>query len=360
MKGREISGQAQELTDALAEVEPDYILDSLGVEYRKTLGHSGKQLIVKTCPVCGSDSSKVYLNAKTGLGNCFAGSHPPGKNFNKWSFIKASFDSFDEAKKFAYQVASEYGWRPKRKEVEVQLSKDWELPESIARPDRGMMLKYLTDRGIGSDTAKRYHLRWCQYGHFRYQDGKITKYQDYSGRVIIPVFDIEGKLATFQGRDATGSSDRRYLFPPGLPGSGQYLYQAQNALGAKSVVLCEGVFDVIAAQLALESTQATRGVSVIGSFGMHLSQGGQHEALLHLKRSGMEELVFMWDGEAAAQARAVRAALELKRFGIKCRLAILPTGKDPSEASVSEVTKAYFRAAPITIDLAIRLGCGVV
>ncbi|WEU67317.1 DNA primase [Xanthomonas phage JGB6] len=33
--------------------------------------------------------------------------------------------------------------------------------------------------------------------------------QDYSNRIIIPIFDLDGNLKSFQGRDTTGEAEKR-------------------------------------------------------------------------------------------------------------------------------------------------------
>ncbi|MFP3366609.1 hypothetical protein R0J93_23475, partial [Pseudoalteromonas sp. SIMBA_148] len=66
------------------------------------------------------------------------------------------------------------------------------------------------------------------------------RYQDFSGRVIIPVLDLMGSLKTFQGRDITGTAEDKYRFATGMPASGAYLYNGHNALGKKHLIVCEG------------------------------------------------------------------------------------------------------------------------
>ena len=66
-------------------------------------------------------------------------------------------------------------------------------------------------------------------------------------------------------------------------------------------MICEGVFDVFGAKLALDEEIALRGVVCCASFGMHLSFGSidgndQLGRLLRLKGYGLEEVTMMWDG----------------------------------------------------------------
>jgi DNA primase len=55
----------------------------------------------------------------------------------------------------------------------------------------------------------------------------------------------------------------------------------------------------------------------------------------------------------------VKAALQLQSLGIKARVAVLPDGKDPNEATADEVVEAFFRAVPITTASATKLLLGL-
>ena len=92
-------------------------------------------------------------------------------------------------------------------------------------------------------------------GHFKAEkeDGDVW-YQDFSSRVIIPVYDLRGNLVTFQGRDITGKSDRKYLFPVGLPSTGRFLFNGHVAFnGCREILIGEGAFDVMAQQKAIDA-----------------------------------------------------------------------------------------------------------
>ncbi len=77
----------EEIIEILEKIDIEAYLDREGIEYRGPYGSSGLQLNLKTCPVCGGDKWKVFLNAESGLGNCFSGSCDT--KFNKWKFIRA-------------------------------------------------------------------------------------------------------------------------------------------------------------------------------------------------------------------------------------------------------------------------------
>jgi hypothetical protein len=109
----------------------------------------------------------------------------------------------------------------------------------------------------------------------------------------------EANAAIDLGRDITGASERKYLFPTGLPGTGRYLLNGQNAVTSKRVCMGEGGFDVFAMKAAFDEEVELRGVTCVGSFGKHLSYGDmagddQLGRLLKLRAHGLEDLTILW------------------------------------------------------------------
>ncbi|MGZ8953109.1 MAG: toprim domain-containing protein [Methylovulum sp.] len=347
-----------DLRELLDAIDMETWLDSQGIKYKHTRGSSGEQLNLKTCPVCGGDVWKVYLNADSGLGNCFSGLCEA--RFNKYSFIKANLPGVSTADVMRHirAMAAEQGWRQKKQVKFTVDMGELKFPESVELPLDGKNLKYLTDRNISSDIASYFYLRYSKHGSFTYHDGKGERSQSYASRVIIPIYDLDGTLVSFQGRDTTGTAERKYLFPPGYSSTGKYLFNGHNALRARRVVICEGVFDVMAAKIALDASVPLRDVVPIGSFGKHLSNGfgnDQVEQIIKLKKRGLREVTFMWDGEVSAIKAAIKSALVLSGIGLKARVAILPENKDPNDCAVYEVIDAFNAAHVITKLSAIKL-----
>ena len=350
----------QELTEILDMIDTDYLLDELGVDYKSTFGSSGRQLNVKECPECGNSKWKVYLNEETGAGNCFR----CDAKYSKFSFARAALSlSGRETFEYLKGVAEVIGWRPKRvplKDVN-EAPGDLVLPDSAAIPIQGCNLTYLDQRRIDIDTAEYFRLRFCFSGYFYYQwNGERAK-QDYANRVIVPIYDLEGKLVSFQGRDITGAAGgKKYLFPPGFASTGRYLYNGHNAIGADRVVVGEGVFDVMSLKVAMDEDPALRDIVPIGTFGKSLSAGDgevqdQLGQFLILKQRGLREVTFVWDSERTAITAAVDAGERLRALGLRVRIAILPAGKDPNECIPEEVRTAYRRAVTLNKMSAIKL-----
>jgi DNA primase len=352
-------GRDEELQEAIDAIDIEAWLDQEGIRYRNTRGARGPQLNVQTCPCCGNSNYKVYLSAETGLGNCFHGDCET--KFNRWKFISAYLglparDVIEHIKAFA----REQGWRPPRKRaIAVNNRGPLTLPESFALPHQGRNLRYLDNRGINGDIAAYFELRYSHRGHFDYlsEDGDPMR-QDYSSRIIIPIYDLEGELVSFQGRDITGTADKKYLFPPGFASTGSHLYNGYNAIGVEHLAIGEGVFDVAAIKVAFDAEVTLRDVVPIGSFGKHLSSGDENSQLAkltQLKDKGLRIVTFMWDGEKQAIKDAVKAAQLVASVGITARVALLPKGKDPNECAPQQVRDAFWKAVPINSAAATRL-----
>lgn len=348
----------EQLQEIIGMLDMQAWLDRECVDYKVTRGASGQQLNVRECPCCGNSNWKVYLNAKTGLGNCFHGDCE--EKFNKWKFISKSLPNLStrEIIENIKQAAKEQGWKaPRKHSVAVDLNK-LELPESYALPIDGRNLKYLDNRGISGDIARYFHLRICVNGGYSYREEGKLRFQDYSKRIIIPVFDLDGNLVSFQGRDITGEAAKKYLFPPGFAATGSHLYNGQNAIGAAHVVMGEGVFDVAATKIALDEEMALRDIVPIGSFGKHLSHGDDESQLAKLellRELGLKMVTIMWDGEERAIQDAIEAGLLLRRHGYTARIAVLPKDKDPNEVPAAVVRQAFWRAEVVNQHVAARL-----
>lgn len=346
-------GSSDELKEILELIDPETFLDYEGIDYKRTFGSSGTQLNIKTCPRCGGSEWKVYLSAETGLGNCFHGSCVGEAGYNIFSFAKNLWetDSRDTIQRLK-DYAKEQGWIAKKTtSVSVDMSTiDVEMPDSVALPYKDKMPKYLLARGITPAIAKYFNVRFCYKGVYLYtdMDGK-HRWQNYDKRIIIPIFNLDGELRTFQGRDILGESRKKYLFPPGLPGTARFLYNGQNVIGLSEIVMCEGAFDVWSVKMAMDEDVALRGVGQIGSFGKHLSYGAhngedQLGALATLRNRGLKRVVIMWDGEAEALRSAVDAGKHIRSIGLSCDIAMLPLDKDPNEVTGPEIRKAFYTA----------------
>ena len=350
--------------EELEELDMEFFLDRESIAYKIGRGVSGIQLHIKTCPSCHDDRWRTYFGLDTGRGNCFV----CGRGFSKLSFIHNQLGHSDtqwgDTFRAIEELLREQGWRPKRQAmVKVEIG-DVVLPLNTPIPDaNGEVIPYLANRGISAEIARYFELRFCKYGWWMFKDEKgARQMQNFQERVIIPVFDLDGTLKTFQGRDVTGNSDRKYLFPKELPGTGRYVLNAHNCVASKRACMGEGIFDVMGIKIAFDQDAELRDVTALGSFGKHLSYGhpegdDQLGRFFALRQRGLEELTIMWDGEVRALTAALDAAKKITSIGIKTRIALLPYERDPNEVSAEIVRAAYYGAKPYTsaLDMTWRL-----
>lgn len=339
--------------ELLDELDIESWLDAEGIRHKRTRGTSGLQLNVRECPCCGNSNWKVYLNAESGAGNCFVCDW----KFSKWGFIKESLgaDSRTTFQNIENFVQAQ-GWKSEPSSPKVQPKAALILPESIPIPVNGRNLKYLAQRGISASMAERFGLRYSDSGVYWYRNayGKMD-FQDYSKRVIIPIYDIDGKLASFQGRDITGLAPKKYLFPPEYATTGSVLYNLHNVKDKQTLVIGEGVFDAFAIQAALDLDVRFKNYGAVASFGKKLAEA-QIATLRSLAAAGtLRSVVIMWDAEEKALDAAVDAALACKSVGILTRVAVLPAGCDPNEVTAEEVQGALWDSVTISPLEAIKL-----
>lgn len=355
-----------ELDHALAEIDLENYLDREGVGYRFSQGTRGLQLLLDECPFCGGGGGKTYVNAKSGLGNCFHGSCSK-QRFNKFSLMRQvsqlSGKAFAEHVK---AVAQEMGWMPKKERPEVVMAA-LKLPtNSDELPNAGRTLKYLDQRNVTEASCRWFHLRYCHKGWWSYTvTGEGEKWVNYDQRVIIPICDLDGTMVSFQGRDISGVKEPKYLFPLGFAVAGRHLYNGNSFEDGvhTHAIVGEGAFDAIAIHQALRSQPSCKDMVALATFGMHLSGGedSQLDRFRKLRDRGLKVVTIMWDGEAKAVAQAVKSGLALAGLGLQVRIATLPDGYDPAQGPDKQPTppalvlKAVFKAEVLTRLSAIRI-----
>lgn len=346
--------------EEIEELDMEFYFEREGVAFRVGQGVSGLQANLQVCPECGDNRWRTYFGLESGKGNCFV----CNQNFTKVSFVHAHHNHDDTQWRATFEVIEEVlreqGWRPKRQAMVAVDTSAVTLPISEPISDATPAAKaYLDQRNLPQELASYFELRYCQFGWWKFEEDGQTKTQNFQERVIIPVFDLDGTLKTFQGRDMTGLSDRKYLFPKALPGTGRYLLNGHNCVASRAACMGEGFFDVAAIKQALDEEQELRDVTALGSFGKHLSYGdmsgndqlGRFNAL---RTRGLKEVTIMWDGEVKALESALDAARKLVSIGLLVRIALLPFGRDPNEVTPEVVRAAYRAAQPYTPALDIK------
>lgn len=233
---------------------------------------------------------------------------------------------------------------------------------------RAVAGEYLSSRGIFPEIAKRFGLGLAPDDFHALEGflggkkvplagaellGLIRKkdnghYDFFRNRLIFAIYDSKGRVSGFSGRDLSGSSPAKYVNSPESPiyhkGQELYgLYQAKKAiLARRQAIVVEGNVDVIACvQLGFENTVAPLGTSLTVP---------QVQALKKIA----DEIVLMFDGDAAGRQAATRAVELCLAQGTHPRVVALPDGTDPGDLlkSADAATKltAWVEKAPHAMD----------
>ena len=235
---------------------------------------------------------------------------------------------------------------------------------------------YLKDRGLTEETIKTFclgfapdswdalstHLR--QKGAAREQletSGLVVRkdeggsYDRFRGRIIFPVFDVQGKPIAFGGRTLDPEGDPKYLNSPETPAytKGRNLYGlhlTRDEIRRQGfAILVEGYLDLIVPfQYGVRNIVASLGtaltpeqVKLIGRFA--------------------DKVLVNYDGDRAGVAAAKRAIETILAEDIEVKVLVLPDNTDPDDFirkhGVSEYNRRRTEAQPhiqFVIDQAVR------
>ncbi len=172
---------------------------------------------------------------------------------------------------------------------------------------------YLTEkRNLAPSLVQQYEMGYCRVG-------------EYKGRVIIPI-NMDGELRGFVARHIRNRNPP-YLNPDYVK-MGEVLFNLDNVVGQRRVVLVEGVFDALRLPKMAVCT-----------FGKKISRTQME--LLH--DAGFEEWVFCYDGDAYEDnlKYASRATED-----VDVLVARLPEQYDPGNAPLGVLMRAIRDAKP--------------
>lgn len=157
-------------------------------------------------------------------------------------------------------------------------------------------------------------------------------YDRFRGRLVWPIRDVTGQVVGFGARKLFDDDQGpKYLNTPETPvyHKAQVLYGldlAKRDIGKnRQVVVVEGYTDVMAAHLS----GVTTAVATCGT-----AFGVDHIKLIRRimgDDSGLGEVIFTFDPDAAGQKAALRAFSEEQRFSAQTYVAMAPEGLDPCD-----------------------------
>lgn len=227
--------------------------------------------------------------------------------------------------------------------------------------------EYLTGRGLGPETAKKFQLGLAAGGwddllkHLRTQNfepGFLEKaglavpkkdggghYDRFRERIMFPIYNSRSEVVAFGGRSLDKDNPAKYINSPetSLYTKGQYLYGLNWAKDAivknDSVIVVEGYLDFI--------TPFNAGVEhIVASLGTALTV-----EQVRLIRRYTKNIVMLFDADPAGQSAMLRSLDLLIEEGMSVRVAALPAGEDPDsyvrKSGVGEFLKCVERAASL-------------
>ncbi len=335
---------------AIEEVVGEYVeLKKSGASYK------GK------CPFHDETSPSFYVHPDRGFYYCF-GCRKGGDaiKFLEEMEGRSFMDSLrDLASRAGVELpAEDLAGRTRGREDDARRDRHMKLLEDAAglyhrvlmeHPDAGHARDYLERRRISRETVERFRLgyapnRWdflvehlrsrrtspgdaVDVGLLRPRRSADGYYDWFRRRIVFPILSPGGKVIGFSGRlIGTGDGDveeAKYINTPETPyyrkGEVIYgLYQAAPAIRREGrAYLVEGNFDLVAmSQAGYENVVAPMGTAITPQ---QVSRLGRLSP----------ELVFVFDGDKAGRAAAIRAFDVVAPSGRPARVAILPAGEDP-------------------------------
>ena len=201
---------------------------------------------------------------------------------------------------------------------------------------RGYQKKTITKFGLGyapnSWNALRDHLRQKGYSYEEQFEANLlqrstkndrTNYFDnFRGRVIVPIIDVRGNVVAFGGR-VLDDSKPKYVNTADTPvykkSLGVFGLNFAKNSKEKTLILVEGYMDAISLhQAGFDNAIACLGTSLTNE-------------MAHLLMRYGEEILLCYDADEAGQKATQRAIGIFNSIGAKIRVIRLTGGKDPDE-----------------------------
>lgn len=291
------------------------VVNALGIDLTKFKTRKGGTEWFGSCPICQplKNTTAFSINSE-GLWNCFSGGHKGRGSIDLVMAIKGI--GFKEACELLGQIQP-------TKEVIVQPGTDSESTEGVLKPFAGKYEKYAVPCPWLEERIPDKAIRE-RYGTFCYNNP--ARKSAYSGRVMLPVKDVQGVLYGYLGRDISDTPSAKYLFPPNLPKS-RFLFGAHEVdtfgqLPLRVVYLVESPFCVM--------KFASLGIPAVSSFGWSVSEN-QIELLVSLTKG----VLYIPDRNKTQSAQETAATLATRLW---LRFPPLPAGiDDPEHLSLAQI-----------------------
>ncbi len=226
----------------------------------------------------------------------------------------------------------------------------------LRRPEGAHARRYARARGLTRQAAEAFGIgaapdAWNAFSDLAQKEGfspEVVKksglvidrkerngyYDRFRNRLIFPIRAATGRVVAFGGRRLTESNEPKYINSPETPiyRKGEHLfglYAARRAIREKrSAIVVEGYTDCLAMHRAgLDSCVAALGTAFTPE-------------QAKLLRRYADQVVLVFDADAAGQAAAMKGMGVLLGCGLDVRVAPLPAGQDPDSLLLEEGAEA--------------------
>ncbi len=313
------------------------------------------------CPFHGEKTASFSVNRNLQIYKCF-GCGESGdvikfvEKYESLTFIEALEKLAKRANLKMPETAmqkqdKDYATRKQKQDVYLEICRDVAVFYYKAYySEKGIVARnYVAERGFTNDTVKKFGIGYSpdRYALVAYLKGKNYDMDDcikcgvlqrlqtgdivdaLSNRLIIPIFNMQGKVIAFGGR---GITDKEIAFGKYKNTSETPLFAKKNNLFAlniakeqkqqsalPNIVVVEGYMDVIAMyQAGFKRAVASMGTSLTESQAKWLSR--------------LTSTVYIcYDGDAAGQKATVRGLDILDKAGLEVKVMTVPEKLDPDE-----------------------------
>ena len=259
------------------------------------------------CPFCHHHKKKLQINLETQQWHCWV-CDAKGKKIQ--TLLKRLHVDSKRIKKVYEIYGDDYIVSKTTDEEKVELRLPSEFKSLLDKP-KGLnplykkVVQYAKDRGITKEDIIRYNIGFCDSGI-------------YTNRIIIPSYDVDGRLNYFIARSVYSEESFKYKNPP----VSKNVTIFENQINwKKPITLCEGVFDAMSIK--------RNAIPLLGKF-------IPKTLMDSIYKKGVKEIKILLDKDA--QNQALYYVNYFMNNGITVTN-ILPTEKDAGDMGFSEVNK---------------------
>jgi len=299
------------------------LIQQLFSDYRFNQNHNE---VYAYCPQCNHHKQKLVISLEKDLFHCWICNY--GGHVSKLIRVYGSDALYREWQRITGAIDFEYDLRDFLSgghDTQATITRV-KLPPEARRLKNGIpsvvaqnALKFLAKRGVTYRTIRMFNFYYCEEG----------KYRD---RVLLPSYDINGKLNFFVARSIYDSSEiMKYINPQ--TNKEEIIFNELFITWERPIILVEGPFDALAVR--------RNAVPLLGSSLSEKSNLFRRIANAH------SDVVLMLDNDQAGRAGTIKAGKLLTDWGINTSI-VEYAKKDPGEMTPAEISAALKSRKPFT------------